>query len=303
MPPQKSHSGDRAGTLERRTRKPGCSSRPLSAGGRPSASGPRAICYFVGRRPERPSAQPPAAPGATDCRPDPRSGVGLHALEQGLDRNRSRAARTAGASGSHGSPGRTGVFGSRNGSRIVQLRQGRSRGNRLDQFRRDDHQQFGVFLAAGSGLEELAEHREDLREREPSREMSVTRLSSSPPIAKLSPWFSSTEVSSFRTVMAGTENPLTVRPWVKSSALTSGATRSEMLPRGVMVGRKFRRTPNSRNWMVTAAEPPPVDPCTTGKGNSPPARKLACFPVLRQDVGLRQNFEQAPALQQLDGRA
>ena len=43
------------------------------------------------------------------------------------------------------------------------------------------------------------------------------------------------------------QHALCGNPCVKSSALTSGATRSEMLPRGVMVGVKFRRTPNSRN--------------------------------------------------------
>ena len=40
---------------------------------------------------------------------------------------------------------------------------------------------------------------------------------------------------------------------------------------------KLRRTPNSLNWIDTAD--PFCEPCTTGIGNSPPARKLASLPL------------------------
>jgi hypothetical protein len=43
------------------------------------------------------------------------------------------------------------------------------------------------------------------------------------------------------------------------------------------VGVKFRRTPNSLNWTLTALVP--ADPWTIGMGNSPPARKLASLPL------------------------
>src|SRR2546426_7910582 len=48
-----------------------------------------------------------------------------------------------------------------------------------------------------------------------------------------------------------------------------------MLPPSVIVGVNFRRTPNSFQTIVTA---PSCPPCTTGKGNSPPARKDASWP-------------------------
>jgi hypothetical protein len=44
-----------------------------------------------------------------------------------------------------------------------------------------------------------------------------------------------------------------------------------------IVGVKFRRTPNSLKTTVTALLLEP--PCTIGIGNSPPARKLASWPL------------------------
>ena len=38
-----------------------------------------------------------------------------------------------------------------------------------------------------------------------------------------------------------------------------------------------------------------------GKGNSPPARKLACLPADRQQVGFGQHLQQVFGLQRLDG--
>lgn len=84
-------------------------------------------------------------------------------------------------------------------------------------------------------------------------------------MAKLWPSPNSTSVLTLRTSMAGTWNPDICTAFVKSSALTSGATWSRMVPRGVMVGMKLRRTPYSLNSMVTdVPEPDPEDPWTTG---------------------------------------
>ena len=46
----------------------------------------------------------------------------------------------------------------------------------------------------------------------------------------------------------------------------------------MMVGLKFKRTPYSLNMTLTALLPEPL--WTTGTGNSPPARKLACCPFI-----------------------
>src|SRR5579871_4301475 len=51
-----------------------------------------------------------------------------------------------------------------------------------------------------------------------------------------------------------------------------------MVPFGVTVGRNVRRTPYSRHCIVMALAPV-AEGCTTGNGNSPPARKLACSPL------------------------
>ena len=103
---------------------------------------------------------------------------------------------------------------------------------------------------------------------------SCLMLSSRPAIANDCPSRSSTSVSARRVVSAGMRKPSSVMPLAKSSALTSGRTFRRMTS-PAMVGLKFRRMPNSLNTTVTA----PVAPCTTGTGNSPPARKLASWPL------------------------
>ena len=71
---------------------------------------------------------------------------------------------------------------------------------------------------------------------------------------------------------AGIRNPPRLTPLAKSSALTSGVTFNRMTSPAI-VGVNVRRMPNSLNSIVTV----PVAPCTTGTGNSPPARKLASW--------------------------
>jgi hypothetical protein len=100
-------------------------------------------------------------------------------------------------------------------------------------------------------------------------------LSSRPAMAKVWPSLSSISVLARRISSVGTAKPLMTRPVLKSSDETSGATRSRIAPPAVMVGRKFRRTPNSRHSMVTRDTSPPL---TTGNGNSPPARNDASAP-------------------------
>src|SRR5712692_6850259 len=51
----------------------------------------------------------------------------------------------------------------------------------------------------------------------------------------------------------------------------------------LMVGVKSNFTPKGRNVMVTA--PTAAPPCTTGKGNSPPERKLAFCPFKAKRLG------------------
>src|ERR1017187_6382226 len=50
-----------------------------------------------------------------------------------------------------------------------------------------------------------------------------------------------------------------------------------------MFPTKSSLTPKGRNWMVTAPEVAP--PWRTGKGNSPPARKLAFCPLIAMRFG------------------
>jgi hypothetical protein len=63
-------------------------------------------------------------------------------------------------------------------------------------------------------------------------------------------------------------------PFAKSRVLTSGVT-FNLMTSPAIVGVKFNRTPNSLNMTVTEL----FVPCTTGTGNSPPARKLASWPL------------------------
>ena len=99
-------------------------------------------------------------------------------------------------------------------------------------------------------------------------------------MANVCPSRSSTSVSVRRVESAGTRKPSTRRRrCAKSSELTSGLTLRLIRSPPRTVGVKFRRTPNSLNMIVTelrAAAPA----CTTGYGNSPPARKLASLPLI-----------------------
>src|SRR5438552_10220766 len=56
-----------------------------------------------------------------------------------------------------------------------------------------------------------------------------------------------------------------------------------MLPFGMITGVNFSFTPNSLNEIVTAVKPCPG--WTMGKGNSPPARKLASLPLTAIRLG------------------
>ena len=64
-------------------------------------------------------------------------------------------------------------------------------------------------------------------------------------------------------------------PLAKSSVLTSGRT-FRRITSPAIVGLKLSRMPNSLKMTVTALR---RAPCTTGTGNSPPARKLASWPL------------------------
>src|SRR5207245_11359034 len=107
---------------------------------------------------------------------------------------------------------------------------------------------------------------------------SVYLLSIKPAIAKL--WPSAKVISdcSRRVDSAGMKKPWMVSAFVKSKELTSGLTFKWIWPSVVREGVKFKRTPNSLNWIVIPAKPPPEDDWRIGNGNSPPARKLASFP-------------------------
>ena len=95
-----------------------------------------------------------------------------------------------------------------------------------------------------------------------------------------SPSFNTTSVSALRCDSAGIRKPCKVTAFEKSRELTSGATLRSMAPVEVMVGVKVNWTPKGLNWTVTTGEvEPPVEVVVkTGKGNDPPARKLASLP-------------------------
>ena len=111
----------------------------------------------------------------------------------------------------------------------------------------------------------------------------VSRLSIRPAITKLWPSLISNSVSARRVLSEGITKPEMVSPFAKSRVLTSGFTCKWILPFGMMTGVKRRRTPNSLNWIVTEFNP--AVPCTTGNGNSPPARKLASWPFIAIRLG------------------
>ena len=103
---------------------------------------------------------------------------------------------------------------------------------------------------------------------------SCVTLFSRPAMANDWPSRSSTSVSARRVRSAGMRKPWRVMPLLKSSELTSGFTLRRITSPAI-VGLNVSRTPNSLNSIVTAL----VVPWTIGIGNSPPARKLASWPL------------------------
>ncbi len=103
-------------------------------------------------------------------------------------------------------------------------------------------------------------------------------------MARVSPCLSSTVVCELRLFRPGTGEPPGTRVVAteKSTVLTSGSTVRRITSLSRMIGRKARRTPNSLNWVLDDP-PPPRRPGPTpekdGTGNSPPARKLAWWPL------------------------
>ena len=95
-------------------------------------------------------------------------------------------------------------------------------------------------------------------------------------MAKLWPRLNSISDLTLRTEMAGILKPETCMAWVKSSALTSGATWRRMVPPGMIVGMKLRRTPYSLNWMVTVGAPACPEP-----PDRDILRRLGSYPVCR----------------------
>ena len=114
-------------------------------------------------------------------------------------------------------------------------------------------------------------------------------LFSRPAIANVCPLRSSISVSVRRVDRAGMRKPFNTTALPKSSVLTSGLT-LRLTRSPLTVGVKFRRTPNSLNLTETARLAP--EPCATGTGNSPPARKLASLPLCGNQVRLGKALEQ-----------
>jgi len=89
---------------------------------------------------------------------------------------------------------------------------------------------------------------------------SCSVLSSRPPMTKLWPSASSISVFTFRVVIAGTSNPDISTASAKSSALTSGATCSRIVPRGLTVRYEIQANSilfeHDRDRSSGAAEPP-----------------------------------------------
>lgn len=80
--------------------------------------------------------------------------------------------------------------------------------------------------------------------------------------------------------MAGTVTPLMVTPLLKSRSLASGETFRAMRSSDRMVGVSCSLMPNSLYWMAMLPSR-----AGTGIGSSPPARKLAFWPVCASRVG------------------
>ena len=113
----------------------------------------------------------------------------------------------------------------------------------------------------------------------------VSELSSNPANAKDWPSRSSTPVFARRVFRPGIMKPLNFTPLAKSIVETSGSSSNRIWSSSRIVGLKFSRTPYSLNTTVMAMLPPEPPPWTTGTGNSPPARKLACCPSIAIRLG------------------
>ncbi len=92
-------------------------------------------------------------------------------------------------------------------------------------------------------------------------------------MAKLCPSRSSMVVLARRVESPGISSPSTTMETVGSMRLTSGATTRLMRSLPITVGVKARLTPNSLNSTVVTPSS-----CSTGTGNSPPARNFAVSP-------------------------
>ena len=73
----------------------------------------------------------------------------------------------------------------------------------------------------------------------------------------------------------GMRKPPSVTPFAKSSVLTSGRT----LQADHVAGDRRREVQPDAELLELRSSPAPVLPWTTGTGNSPPARKLASWPL------------------------
>ena len=86
---------------------------------------------------------------------------------------------------------------------------------------------------------------------------------------------SSTSVSARRVVSAGIRNPSSVMPLAKSSALTSGRT----FRRITIAGNRRLEVQPDAELLEDDGDRAASSPWAIGTGNSPPARKLASWPL------------------------
>ena len=161
-------------------------------------------------------------------------------------------------------------------------------------LRRHDHQKLGVPYSTISGLEELAREAGSV---ESSGTFCESLRSTSGPAGRR--WQSSLPEFPVRSRFqpsgwqSRNRKPLEMlRPEVVSSALTSGATSSRMVPRGVITGRNSCRTPNSRNATVTV----PIPPARPGRSGTELAagQKSGRFAVDRQHVRFSTESPRGP---------
>ena len=140
--------------------------------------------------------------------------------------------------------------------------------------RRDEHHQLGLLRAVGLALEQVPDDRQ-LAEKRNRRRVVLRQVVEQPgdrerlAVAQLDVGFGPA-----RGQRRESGIPPSVMPLAKSSVLTSGRTFSRIMSPAI-VGVKFSRMPNSLNIIVTAL----VGPEPPESGISPPARKLASWPL------------------------